>query len=246
MIDLANTMEEIGISDVNPTLTYEERQARVRDLLMSRSGIYHPAAAESPEMKYGRPKQGSHRPGTFWYYNNWDFNALGTIFESFVKTSIFSAFNREIADPLKMEDFRLEDTKYFRDAASVHPAYMFRMTARDIARFGLLFLRQGEWRGKQIIPRNWISESTRAHSDAGDRGGYGYMWWAAKQGKLFPFVDLGEGAYAAIGYDGHYLVVIPHLNLIVMHQADAVTYGRSINDNQFGRLLKLIIEAKML
>jgi hypothetical protein len=47
---------------------------------MSRSGVYHEAAAEAQVMINTRPDRGSHTHGTFFYYNNWDFNVLGTIF----------------------------------------------------------------------------------------------------------------------------------------------------------------------
>ena len=95
-------------------------------------------------MKAHRPKRGSHPPGTFWLYNNWDINALGTIYEQATKWSVFTGFDRLIALPLQMEDFDVaHDTRYFRDPSSLHPADMFRMSSRDMARFGLLYLRHG-------------------------------------------------------------------------------------------------------
>jgi CubicO group peptidase (beta-lactamase class C family) len=80
-IDLDMTLEELGIDDIPPVLSKEERQATVFDLLRSRSGVYHPAAGETQQMADSRPERGSHPPGSFYYYNNWDFNVLGTIFE---------------------------------------------------------------------------------------------------------------------------------------------------------------------
>jgi CubicO group peptidase (beta-lactamase class C family) len=80
-IDTNQTVEELGIDDSPDPLTKEEKQARVVDLLRARSGVYHPVDFETDLMKRNRPARGSHAPGTFWYYNNWDFNVLGTIFE---------------------------------------------------------------------------------------------------------------------------------------------------------------------
>ncbi|MDH4271900.1 MAG: serine hydrolase, partial [Candidatus Aminicenantes bacterium] len=74
--------------------------AAVSDLLKSRSGVYHEAAAESEDMVETRPTRGSHPHDTFFYYNNWDFNALGTIFEKVTGAKIFEAFKREIAEPI--------------------------------------------------------------------------------------------------------------------------------------------------
>jgi len=136
-IQLSKTLADLGIDDRSP-LTPLEKSAIVGDLLKARSGVYHPALYETPGMAAARPARGSYPPGVFWYYNNWDFNALGTIFEQATKTSIYQDFKTRIAEPLGMEDFRLEDGAYFRGPESVHAAYPFRMTARDMARFGLL------------------------------------------------------------------------------------------------------------
>ena len=80
-IDLKQTLAELGIDDNEPSLSAEEKTATVRDLLEARSGVYHAALYETPSMAARRPARASHPPGTFWYYNNWDFNTLGAIYE---------------------------------------------------------------------------------------------------------------------------------------------------------------------
>lgn len=244
-IDLYDTLEELGIDDHKP-LSPIEKQATVGDLLKARSGVYHPALYESPSMAAMRPKRGSHRPGTFWYYNNWDFNALGTIFEQQTKTRIFEQFKRRIADPLEMEDFRLEDTSYFRGPVSIHAAYPFRMSTRDLARFGLLFGRKGKWRGQQIVPREWVAESTRSYSDAGQAGGYGYMWWVAVEGRHFPFVHLSKGVFSARGAGGHVLLVVPDADLVIVHRVDTdAPVRRQVTAAQLGRLFRRILKSRI-
>ena len=146
-MDLNKTLAELNIDD-NPPLTDAEKHARVIDLLRSRSGIYRPAAYETAKMKKTRPRRGTHQPGELFWYNNWDFNALCTIFEQETGTKVFEEFQRRFAVPVEMEDFRLQDTYYhLEEEHSIHPAYPFRMSARDMARFGLLFLRRGEMAG---------------------------------------------------------------------------------------------------
>src|SRR5688572_21648311 len=54
--------------------------------------------------------------------------------------------------------------------------FILHMSARDLARLGVLYLRGGKWRDAQLIPSSWITESTRSYSDV-PTGGYGYMWW---------------------------------------------------------------------
>jgi CubicO group peptidase (beta-lactamase class C family) len=238
-------MAELGIDDNEPSLSTIEKTATVRQLLKARSGVYHPALYESPGMKARRPPRYSHKPGTFWYYNNWDFNALGTIFRKLTQTDIFREFRRAIAEPIGMEDFRVSDGTYFEGPDSVHPAYPFRMTARDLARFGLLYLREGRWERKQIIPREWVKESITPYSDAGESGGYGYMWWVAANGEHLPGVDLGEGAFSARGFGGHFILVVPLYDMVIVHRVDTDVPGKSVMSAQFGKLVKMILDAKM-
>ena len=149
-----------------------------------------------------RPARGSHAPGTFWYYNNWDFNALGTIYEKLTGARIFESFEQRIAHPTGMEDFSSNDGQYVHAPNSDHPAYVFAMSARDLARFGLLFLCGGVWMDKQIVPAAWVKKLTAALTAPADFGlDYGYMWWRvsdrAELGSL-----IGSDAYYALGYRG--------------------------------------------
>jgi CubicO group peptidase (beta-lactamase class C family) len=249
-IDLDATMKDLGIDDKEPSLTEREKTATVRDLLKARSGIYHDAASESPGMKALKPRRNSHKPGTFWYYNNWDFNALGTIFEQLTQKNIYAAFKEDIADPIQMENYIPEDGTKSGIPESSHQAYHFRMTARDMARFGLLMLRKGKWNGKQVIPEDWVEESTQSHSDAGLYGSdaYGYMWWVAEDGhkyKHMPGVNLKEGTYSARGYGGHYIFVIPDRDMVVVHRVNTYIPGNFVSGRDVGTLLRLIFEAKL-
>ncbi|MFC1635943.1 serine hydrolase domain-containing protein, partial [Planctomycetota bacterium] len=128
-IDVNKILAEYCIDD-DPPLNDKEKQAKVIDLLTSRSGVYHNAASENDAMTHDRPARSSHAPGTHWWYNNWSFNALGTIFAQQTGMEIFKEFKSQIADPLGMEDFRLEHTFYQREPdRSIHPAYKFRLSA---------------------------------------------------------------------------------------------------------------------
>ena len=70
----------------------------------------------------------------------------------------------------------------------IHEAYMFVISARDMARLGLLFLRSGNWNGKQVISAQWVEEITTYFSDAAIYlcDGYEYMWWLAKDYNKYP------------------------------------------------------------
>lgn len=244
-IKLATPIGELGINDNEPSLTEIEKKATVGDLLKARSGIYHPALYETAKMAATRPKRGSHAPGTFWKYNNWDFNAICTIFENQTGRGIFEEFEDRFADPLGMQDFiREKHTEYVTGDDSVHPAYPFELSARDLARFGLLCARGGRWNDEQIIPHGWLIESTRGYSITSRGGGYGYMWWVAANGKFYPNVDLPDGAFAAHGHGGHKVLVIPQWDLVIVHRVNTFKRDNSVGTSDFGKLVKIILAAR--
>ncbi|HYF40696.1 MAG TPA: serine hydrolase, partial [Gemmatimonadales bacterium] len=253
-IHLDRNLAEIGIDD-EPPLTATERTATVRMLLQSRSGVFRPFVGGSLEQRARLPSPGSHAPGTFWYYNNWDFNALGTIYERLTESTIRDDFVDRIAKPVRMEDFRAEDMYYFRGSGiaaeqSIHPAYHFRMSARDAARFGHLYLRRGAWNGRMLIPPEWIRESVTVHSAVG-RGGYGYLWW------IDDWPGVTVRSYSARGVLGKYICVIPDRDLVVVYlnhtdfPDDAAALPREevarlprATSAQFGRFLSSVLAAQ--
>ncbi len=248
-INLQATMSVLGIDDVQG-LSTEEREATVQDLLKSRSGIYHPALYETAGMKRLKPERFTQQAGTHWYYNNWDFNAAGTIYQQLTGNSIYQAIKDEIAVPIGMEHYEVTDGSYVEGDESIHAAYPFRISARDLARFGLLMLRGGNWHGQQVIPKDWVAESTRYHSDAAlyRADGYGYMWWVVKPHNKFPHfpgVELPEGGYSARGAGGHFLLVIPEKDMVIVHRVNTDVRGTSVSSQDRGRLVNLILSAEI-
>ena len=249
-INLEATLEELGIDDNDP-LTASEKQATIRHLLKGRSGIYLPALYLGGSLN--NPPRRSHPPGTFFHYNNWDFNVLGTIFEQETGTKLFEEFKRRIADPLHMEDFSVEDCTYFRgshgdNVNTRYPAYPFRISARDLARFGLLYLRNGQWRGQQIVPVKWIRESWTPYSVYyGTKTLYGYTNWRMYlKGKLLPGgLRLKDNVYWTSGINVHRLYVVPWANLVVVHRVNSDIPLRRPGVEEVDRLLALILEAKI-
>lgn len=237
-INLGSTLADLGVDDNAPFLTTAERRATVRDLLMARSGVYHPAAYETGDMRRNRPERGSHDRGSFWFYNNWDFNVLGTIYRQQTGEDIFQSFAQRIAAPIGMEDFSAADGRYVTERHSIHPAYPFRLTARDAARFGQLFLDGGRWGGRQIIPAAWVKESTAGYSRT-DRGSlrYGYLWWT-----LNPEV-FGPGAALASGYGGQAIALVPSKGLVVVQIVDPGQHTKRVRTSHFVSLLQQIAAA---
>lgn len=248
-IKLDATLAQLGIDDVHG-LSATEKQATVHDLLKARSGIYHPALYETERMKQRKPKRHSAAPGTLWYYNNWDFNAAGTIYQRATGRDIFKAIHEEIAVPIGMEDFRPSDGTYVTGADSKHRAFPFRISARDLARFGLLALHRGNWNGRQVIDASWVDECTAFHSDAASNttSGYGYMWWVARDGTKHRHVTnarVPSGSFSARGAGGHQVLVMPALNLVIVHRVNTDIRGKSVSAGDFGRLVQLVLDARL-
>ena len=242
-IDLSASMAELDIDDNPPSLSETEKTATVGDLLAARSGIYHPALGEAPVMKAARPERHSHAPGSFYYYNNWDFNVLGAIFERAAGTSVCADFHRRIAGPLDMQDFSVDGCWYASGSESEHRYYGIRMSARDLARFGLLYLRGGRWRDAQVVPSQWVGESTRPHSSLGSGRGYGYMWGTAEGVTWLTDAGLPGRSFGHSGLGVHFLQVVPYRNLVVVHRVDTDVPGPYPDPFTFRTLMWLILDA---
>ena len=235
IINVNETLKELDIDDIEPKLTDEEKQARVIHLLQSKSGVYHSAGAEAEKMVIDRPKRGSHKPGTYFYYNNWDFNVLGTIFEQKTDKKIFDAFYEDIAKPTHMkhykgtfenvytiqsvEDIPKTDGFYqYEKEKSIHPAYHFQMSSHDLAIFGLLYMNDGDWNGIQVIPAEWIEKSTQSYSisDPQIGLGYGYLW------NVLPEDDQIGRCFLHTGNGVHLLAVFPDIKLVIILRVDTI------------------------
>lgn len=243
-VPVDSTLAELKIDDKDG-LSEAEKQATVLQLLEARSGIYHPAAYEPLSMKTHRPQRGSHAPGTFWFYNNWDFNALGTIFRQRTGLSVFEALDRSLAQPLQFEDFRVaEHTHWHAEKASEHPAYLIDLSARDLARLGLLMARGGRWNEREIVPAEWVTESTRVHSTA-PRGwmGYGLLWWIPL--RAYPFWSRNPGdVFFGDGNFGQFVFVDRARDLVIVHRTDGPAFIRlPIDSERVAPLLEKLLAA---
>ena len=83
------------------------------------------------------------------------------------------------------------------------------INTEDHARFGLLFLRNGNWDGKQLISKEWIQKATRASKA---ENSYGYMWWLP--GERMP--ALSHNGYYAAGFGGNYIIIEPDKDLVIV------------------------------
>ena len=244
-IDLNKTLGELGITDHGGLLPIEQK-AKVVHLLQARSGVYHQASNPGSALDNPKrvPERGSVKPGTKFLYSNWDFNAAGTVFEQLTGKSIYVAMEEDLATPLGFQDWDITKQRYGGNKKkSIHPAYHFHLSTRDMARLGYLMLREGKWEDKQIISKDWHRKMISQHTKPDEASkkkqfGYGYMWWLYNDKN--PAL---KGAYAAHGAMGQYITVIPELDMVIAHKTDAI-YGRKTKSSTYQRLVRKIIEAK--
>lgn len=240
-IDLNKTIGQLGITDKD-SLSELEKSAKIIHLLKVRSGIYHKAAAEPSWIDDYRPERNSVAPDSLWFYNNWDFNALGTIFEQLAGTSIYEAFYNDIATPLYMQDYRVIDGEYYHEPEySIHPAYHMKMSARDFARYGQLFLQEGKWNDQQLLSKEWVENSTFPVSKHGGGGKigrwYGWLWGVSEYYSDYKM-------YFASGTGNQFLAVFPTENLILVNLCN--TYQKDkLFDRELLKLFDLILASKM-
>ncbi len=237
-IKLDKTIKELGIDDVEGILPIEET-ATVQDIISARSGVYHPEGYPGGMQEYA-PERGSVKPGTHWLYSNWDFNVAGYIFEQETGKNIYDEVERQLANPLGMQDWdRSLQRKQGNTSISKYLAYPMWFSTRDMARLGLLMLHKGKWRDTQVISSSWVDEMLKTRTThqelntnvpvfqgTGVYYGYCYMWW------LWQNVDdkRYEGAYSAKGAMGQNITVYPAIETVLAFKTKAAYQRRNSSD----------------
>jgi CubicO group peptidase (beta-lactamase class C family) len=180
------------------------------------SGLAYWAGASSVE---GAVRRGLIRePGTFWDYENYDTllavyamkNALGS-------QQAYHRFPREaLLDRIGMRN-TLVSTDRFGDFIFSSQVYT---NARDLARFGLLYLDSGVWNGERLISEQWIDfVRTPAPSTAEAGQFYGGQWWLVPEDRK----DVPADAYATAGNRGQYVIVVPSHDVVIVRRG--LDYG---------------------
>jgi CubicO group peptidase (beta-lactamase class C family) len=247
-VRLDKTLAELGLDD-HLGLTAAEKQATIRDLLAARSGVYHPASNSGDDLA-SAPPRGSQRPGTYYLYSNWDFNAVGAVFEQETGLDIYDALQKDLVIPLGMRDWdRASHRKSGNLSVSRFPAYHMNLSTRDMARIGYLMLREGNWNGRQLVPRDWVRESTSAITPVSEMNparrrsgpwGYGYLWWVWDGAQA---TGAYEGAYTGLGAVGQHITVFPKLDLVVVHKTRPGNPAGSVSHDQYREVLNLLLAA---
>lgn len=181
---------------------------------------------------YALDKSLKYRPGTFWYYSSGSTNIVMRYLRGkFDSDEDFYAYigNRLFA-PLGIRDVYFETDM---SGTPVGSSYLY-TTARNFARFGLLYLNDGMFAGQRILPESWV-KYTRTPASASAKQ-YGSFFWL-NEDRHFP--DVPEDMYSCNGHDGQQIFIIPSKDLVVVILGYSPKPDHEID---FNRLLRDIIQ----
>ena len=199
-----------------PNASPEKDSIRIVDLLTMRSGLQYREGVDddpiffkpqSPTREYlSRPVVGL-PVGTVWNYSSAGSGVLAAIVRKVTGKSPKQYAVEKLFKPLGIADPPWAAGK---DGIE-YGGFGLELTPREMARFGELYRLGGKWRGRQVVPAEWVAESTRPHANTPWAGQYGYQWWLPKR---LPACFATRGAYGQDTY------VCPNLGLVVAFTSD--------------------------
>jgi CubicO group peptidase (beta-lactamase class C family) len=146
-------------------------------------------------------------PGTTFFYDSGLPHLLSAVLQNSSGMTLQEYTEQELFHPMGITDLTWgSDPRGITTGATD-----LRLLPRDMAKFGYLFLHQGEWNEQQLLPKEWVEISTTKHIEtkglmnAAEDDGYGYLWW----------ID-SFGGYSAHGYGGQYIFVLPSLDMVIV------------------------------
>lgn len=221
---------EQKVSDLLPEYFTAQTEARkkqitLRHLLTMTAGFawteYGPVTGEwirsADYTKFALELPLAADPGRGHNYNSSLSHLLAVIITRQSKVSLLEFARKQLFAPLGMRVQRWDtDPQGYCEGSSE-----LYLTARDMARFGFLYLNAGQWEGKEIVPANWVWESLRPHA-AQDalQANYGYQWWIGQDDERPSFVAFGHG--------GQMIQIVPQLDLVVVMTSTTIDPGNNV------------------
>ncbi|MHB8598048.1 MAG: serine hydrolase domain-containing protein [Ktedonobacteraceae bacterium] len=235
---LDQTLSEVFSEYIVPETEPRKKNITIRALLTMTSGLV--AAGSDAELldesKHLVPSVLAlpmlPQPERVFQYTNSGPHLLLYLIAHITHTSIFAFAQTRLFQPLGIyphEQWEITPQGWYPDVA---PRSRLLLEARDMAKFGYLYLNQGFWDGVQVVPAAYVASSTRKHSEGGPPIGtsYGYLWWITQHGKY--------RAFFASGFGGQLIYVIPALDLIITTTA---SMADSFNEHeQWEKIQQLI------
>lgn len=181
-------------------------------------------------IEFAKTLKRAHEPGTYNHYNSMDAQVLGLVILHATGKTTAAYMEEKIWSKIGAERdayWVLDDSGTELAAGGVN------VTLRDYAKFGLLYLHEGEFNGQQIVPSAWVKASHTPDApqlmpgkreNSSNIMGYGYLWWVPEK------VD---GPYSAIGIYNQFIYVDPARNLVIAKTSANHTYGEANTEENF-------------
>lgn len=192
-------------------------------------------------------------PRTVWVYNNSAIQTLDAVLEKATGVHPADYAEDKIFDPIGMAHSHMT----LDNAGNTNTFFGLQSTCQDMARFGYLFLRKGNWDGEQLVPEAWVDEAT-GHPSQKLNAGYGYLWWLNRfgpqpspaaatdpnagpspDGQAVP--DAPDDMFWAIGLGNQLISVDPGSDTVVVRIGPATANGTSAFGSQ--AIAKVVTEA---
>lgn len=233
-LELDQTLAEL-LPTYAEEMTSQMRGVTVRQLLTMTAGLPRtegdPPPPAGPDWVAAIVERGLDRaPGEGFAYSNGSSHLLAAILARVTGRPVLAFARRALLDPLGIDTRPAFQPRVVADRGKPVRAYerarfawprdpqgiavgfgYVKMGAEDMLRLGQLYLDDGAWDGEQVVPSSWVEEATAsAVSTGGGFGGagYGYQWWVTSAGD--------HPAFAAVGYGGQLVEVVPDLGLVVV------------------------------
>ena len=170
-------------------------------------------ATGTSQREFAKTLKNSREPGTYNHYISLDSQMLGMLVAEVSNMSVKEYLHEKIWSKIGMQD----DAFYLTDKQEVEMSLGgLNVTLRDMAKFGQLYLNKGKWNGNQIVPSEWVANSTKpldkhVQPNAGDEfssdaWGYGYQWWVPGP---------GVSDYTAHGIYNQFIYINPESNVVI-------------------------------
>lgn len=195
---------------------------------------------QAPDMAaYAADKPIRDEPGRAWQYSSGTTNIISGILRRIVGDAPYRTFpRRALIEPLGMRSAVIEP-----DAAGtfVGSSFMY-ATARDWATLGQLYLQDGVWNGRRLLPEGWVRYTTTPAPNAPE-GAYGAHFWLKipREYRSSDDLPLPADAFHAVGHEGQFLTIIPSKSLVIVRLGLA-RYPRAWEHDRFVRLVLRAID----
>lgn len=222
--------------------TPEKRRITFRQLLAMSSGL-----AWDENIPYSSPLNSERRlidsrdpvryvleqplaaiPGTFYNYSGGDTALLAAAVARQNGRNVFDYARDKLFAPLDITD---SEWVAMRDSGEIAAASGLRLRPRDTAKLGQIMLADGQWNGRQVLPKGWAAESVKPRINARGVYFYGYQWWLGRSLLAGREIDW----IAALGLGGQALFVVPTFDLVMM-----------VNSGHYSSALQSVIPAAIL